>query len=125
MLGASALAGAPCFSYIFFLLMLSLFGYIARRIFHELGLGSLISEAVGLAVDLSINRAVGLDLLAHGSAHCAHVVEFAGRRKSNCAQAKHDCASYCEFVHYDFSLGFGQTDEIRAEAKGDAETNSL
>ena len=43
-----------------------------RRIFHELSLSSLIAEAIGLAVDLGIDAAIGLDLLAHRTTHRAN-----------------------------------------------------
>jgi hypothetical protein len=41
---------------------------IGRRILHEVRLGLLIAEAIGLALVLGIHRAVGLDLLVQSEA---------------------------------------------------------
>ena len=55
---------------------------IARRVCHELGQSRLTAEAVGLTLNLRINRAVRLYVLAACEAHRAHVVVLAGDGKS-------------------------------------------
>ena len=49
-------------------------GEIARRVCHELGQSRLAAEAVGLTLNLRINGAVRLYVLAACEAHRAHVV---------------------------------------------------
>src|SRR5262249_51422306 len=49
---------------------------IALRILHELGLGCLAAEAVGLALHGSVDRAIRLHVFAHGETLRAHVVEL-------------------------------------------------
>ncbi len=51
---------------------------IARRVCHELGHGFLAAEAIGLALKLRIDGAVGLYVFAGCEAHCAHVIKLAG-----------------------------------------------
>jgi hypothetical protein len=50
----------------------------------ELGLGRLAAEAVGLATNARLDRAVRVDVLAESEALRAHVVELAGRGESRC-----------------------------------------
>ena len=49
---------------------------IARRVCHELGHGLFAAEAIGLALNLRINRAVGVYVFVGCEAHCAHVAEL-------------------------------------------------
>ena len=49
---------------------------IARRVCHELGHGLLAAEAIGLALNLHIDGAVGLYVIAGCEAHCALVAEL-------------------------------------------------
>ena len=58
---------------------------IALGVLHELGLGRLVAEAVGLAVKGRVDRTVRLDVLAASKALRAHVVELAGHSQSCCA----------------------------------------
>jgi len=58
---------------------------IALGILHELGLGRLVAEAVGLAFNGRVDRTVRLDVLAASKALRAHVVELAGHGQSCCA----------------------------------------
>ena len=53
-------------------------GEIARRVLHELGHGLLAAEAIGLALKLLIDGAVGLYVLAGRETHRAHVAILAG-----------------------------------------------
>ena len=55
---------------------------IARRVCHELGHGLLAAEAIGLALKLRIDGAVGLYVFAGCESHCAHVVELACHSQS-------------------------------------------
>ena len=67
-------------------------GEIARRILHKLGHGDLIYEAVGLALKLRIDGAVGLHVLAKGKAHRAPVTELAGHGHSRRGHTKQESA---------------------------------
>src|SRR5215813_6947062 len=50
---------------------------IILRVRHELGHGLFAAEAIGLAIKLSIDGAVGLYVFAHGKGHCALVAKLA------------------------------------------------
>jgi hypothetical protein len=49
---------------------------IVRRVCHELGQGRLAAETIGLALNLHIDGAVGLCVMAGCEAHCALVAEL-------------------------------------------------
>jgi hypothetical protein len=51
---------------------------IIRRVCHELGHGVLAAEAIGLALNLHIDGAVGLYFFAGCEAHCAQFPELVG-----------------------------------------------
>jgi len=68
-------------------------GEIGVGALQELCFGLLVAEAVGLALDVGIDRAVGLHLFAVGKALGAHIVEFAGYRKRGRGESKRKCAS--------------------------------
>jgi len=53
-------------------------------VLHKESLGRLIAEAVSLAIDHGVNRAICLDVLAKSEALGSHVVELAGRGQSRC-----------------------------------------
>src|SRR5262249_10008861 len=53
-------------------------GEIGVGVLHELRLGLLIAEAIGLALDGAIDRAVGLHLFTVGKTPAAHIVELSG-----------------------------------------------
>jgi hypothetical protein len=55
---------------------------ITRRVCRELDHGLLAAEAIGLALNLRIDGAVGLYVFAGCEAHCAHVAELAGHSQS-------------------------------------------
>src|SRR5215831_20747095 len=55
---------------------------VARRVCHKLGSGRLAAEAVSLTLNLRIDGAVRLYVLAVCEAHRAHVVVLAGHGKS-------------------------------------------
>lgn len=61
---------------------------IARGVLHELGLGVLAAEAIGLASNLPIDGAVGFYVFAECEPHCAHVAVLAGHGQSRRGQAK-------------------------------------
>jgi hypothetical protein len=58
--------------------------HVALGVLHELSLGRLVAEAVGLTVNVGVDRTVRLDGLAHSKALRAHVVELAGHSQSRC-----------------------------------------
>jgi len=62
----------------FFRVVFLRFREITLRVLHELSLGVLVAEAVGLSVKGRVDRAVRLDLLADGKTLRTHVVELAG-----------------------------------------------
>jgi hypothetical protein len=53
-------------------------GEIFLGVLHELSHGFLATEAIGLALNLRIDGAVGLYVLTEGETHCAHVAVLAG-----------------------------------------------
>ena len=65
---------------------------IARRVCHELGQGRLVAEAIGLALDLRIDGAVRLYVLAVCEAHRAHVLVLAGHGESCSGHADEESA---------------------------------
>ena len=65
---------------------------IARRVCHELGQGRLVAEAVGLALNLHIDGAVRLYVLAVCEAHRAHVRVLAGHGESCSGHADDESA---------------------------------
>src|SRR6188472_848418 len=67
-------------------------GKIGVRILHELRLGLLVAEAVGLALDRRIDGAIRLHALMIGKAPAAHIAELAGGRDSRCGEAERKCA---------------------------------
>src|SRR6478736_3580984 len=67
-------------------------GHIALRVLHKHRLGVLIAEAIGLAVDHGVDRAIRLDVLPKSEALGTHVVELAGRGQSSRRQTKHKSA---------------------------------
>ena len=67
---------------------------IARRVCHELGQGRLVAEAIGLALNLRIDGAVRLYVLAVSEAHRAHVAVLAGHGESCSGHADEESA--CE-----------------------------
>ena len=69
--------------------------HVALGVLHKHRLGLLIAEAIGLAVDHSVDRAIRLDDLAKSEALRTHVVELAGRGHSRRSQTKHKCACKC------------------------------
>jgi len=66
------------------------FGEIGLGVLHELCLGLLIAEAIGLALDRGIDGAVRLDILVERKAHCTEIVVLAfGGCHSRYGQTKH------------------------------------
>jgi hypothetical protein len=61
---------------------------IARGVFHEVAHGLLTAEAIGLALNLRVDRAVRIYVFAQREAFCTHVVELAGQGQSRGGQTK-------------------------------------
>ena len=66
--------------------------HIARRVCHELGHGLLAAEAIGLALKLGIDGAIGLYVLTEGEAHRTHVAVLAGQCHSRRCHTKQESA---------------------------------
>src|SRR6185437_5710454 len=60
---------------------------------HELALGVLAAEAVGLALEARTNGAIRLHVLVIGKAPTAHIVELTGCREGRRGEAKADGGS--------------------------------
>src|SRR5262245_11636911 len=67
-------------------------GQIAFRILHEVSLGLLAAEAVGLSANLLVDRAVRGDVLAERKAHRTHIVVLAGDGQSRRGHAEQEGA---------------------------------
>ena len=65
---------------------------IALRVLHELGLGRFVAEAVGLALDGCIDRAIRLHVFTHGETLRAHVVELTLGTQSEVYASDQDAA---------------------------------
>src|SRR6478609_8203420 len=63
-------------------------GEIGVGVLHELGLGLRVTEAIGLALDGCIDRAIGQHLFAVGKAPAALIVELTGERRRGEAERK-------------------------------------
>src|SRR6476469_8831615 len=66
--------------------------HVALGVLHKHRLGFLIAEAIGLAVDHGVDRAIRLYVLVKGQTFRAHVVELTGCRHGRCRQTKHQSA---------------------------------
>jgi hypothetical protein len=66
-------------------------GQVRVWAFHEEAPGLLIGEAVGLAIDYRINRAISLYFFMIGETHGAHVAELAGGGIGHGGKPKYEC----------------------------------
>jgi len=79
-------------------------GEIGVGVLHEFRLGLIVAEAVGLALDGGIDRAIGLHLFAVGKAPAAHIVPVAAMAAvampSANAPASADVTIFLIMVHF-------------------------
>src|SRR6478752_7994160 len=82
-------------------------GEIGVGVLHELGLGLRVTEAIGLALDGCIDRAIGQHLFAVGKAPAALIVELTGERRRGEAERKRagERRRHDSLDHGAFSLG--------------------
>src|SRR5262245_37473371 len=82
---------------------------IAARILHKLALSVRAAEAVGLAIDRRIDRAIRLHILVIGETPGTHVAELAGHRIGRTGKADDEDAGYEILFHFGRSFRFGRS----------------